>query len=204
MPAMTGCVAEAKAKARQLCLQRRTDMSAGILAKVSAAIVSRVVALDTWSHSRTVHSYVDSMAGEVQTHELIQLALDQGRNVVVPVVPPDRQRRLRHARVFSLEEDLAEGPMGLRQPPVDLFGFDDFSSLDLIIVPGLAFSSNGDRLGMGGGYYDRFLAEVAAPKIGLVSEQLLLDSIPSTAHDVTMDLVVTEAAVYDCHKERRE
>ncbi len=201
---MTGCVAEAKAQARQLCLQRRTDMSADILAKVSAAIVSRVVALDTWSHSRTVHSYVDSMAGEVQTHELIRLALDQGRNVVVPVVPPDRQRRLLHARVFSPEEDLAEGPMGLRQPPVDLAGFEDFSSLDLIIVPGLAFSSNGDRLGMGGGYYDRFLGEVAAPKIGLVSEQLLLDSIPSTDHDVTMDLVVTETTVYDCHRERRE
>ncbi len=203
MRTMTRCVAEAKAQARRQCLQRRKDISADILATVSTAIASRVVALDAWSRSRTLHCYVDSMAGEVQTLELIRLALDQGRNVVVPVVPPDRKRRLLHAQLTSPEEDLATGPMGLRQPPAELAEFDDFSSLDLIIVPGLAFSKNGDRLGMGGGYYDRFLAEVAAPKIGLVCEQLLLDSIPSTDHDVTMDWVATEATVYDCQKERR-
>jgi 5-formyltetrahydrofolate cyclo-ligase len=201
MRAMTRRVAEAKARARRQCLQRRRDMSEDILAGVSAAIASRVVALDPWCRSRTVHSYIGSMAGEVQTQELIRLALDQGRNVIVPVVPPDRGRRLLHARITSPEQDLATGPMGLRQPPAELAGFDDFASLDLIIVPGLAFSSTGHRLGMGGGYYDRFLVEVAAPKIGLVSEQLLLDSIPRTDHDVRMDWVVTEAAIYDCHKE---
>lgn len=201
---MTRCVAEAKAQARRQCLQRRGDISADVLATVSTAIVSRVVALDAWSRSRTVHSYVDSMAGEVQTFELIRIGLHQGKKVVVPVVPPNRQRRLLHARITNPEQDLAEGPMGLRQPPPELAGFDDFANLDLIIVPGLAFSNNGDRLGMGGGYYDRFLADVAAPKIGLVGEQLLLDSIPSTEHDIKMDFVVTEAAVYDCQKERLE
>ncbi len=202
MRTMTRCVAEAKAQARRQCLQRRKGMSADILATVSTAIASRVVALGAWSCSRTLHCYVDSMAGEVQTLELIRLALDQGKNVVVPVVPPDRKRRLLHAQLTSLE-DLATGPIGLRQPPAELAEFDDFSSLDLIIVPGLAFSKSGDRLGMGGGYYDRFLAEIAAPKIGLVCEQLLSDSIPNTDHDVAMDWVATEATVYDCQKERR-
>lgn len=190
MRPMTGRVAQAKAQARRQCLQCRRQMGEDALAQASAAIVSRVMALEAWSGSRIVHAYVDSMAGEVQTHQLIGAAIDQGRSVVVPVVPAPRQRRLLHARISSLEDDLTQA------------GFDDFESIDLVIVPGLAFSANGERLGMGGGYYDRFLAEVSAPKVGIVCQALLLDSIPSSSHDMAMDWVVTERAVYDCRKER--
>ena len=203
MRPMTGRVAQAKAQARRQCLQCRRQMGEDALAQASAAIVSRVMALEAWSGSRIVHAYVDSMAGEVQTHQLIGAAIDQGRSVVVPVVPAPRQRRLLHARISSLEDDLTTGPMGVRQPPLEQAGFDDFESIDLVIVPGLAFSANGERLGMGGGYYDRFLAEVSAPKVGIVCQALLLDSIPSSSHDMAMDWVVTERAVYDCRKERK-
>ena len=202
MQIMTHCVEEAKAQLRRQCLQRRTEMRAEAVTRVSAAIASRVAALDIWPRSGSVHSYVDSMAGEVQTEGLIRIALAQGSQVVVPVVPPGRRRWLLHALITSLEEDLTVGPFGLRQPAVQQARFDQFASLDLIIVPGLAFSSTGDRLGLGGGYYDRFLAQVAATKIGIVNEQLLIDKIPHTDHDITMDFVVTEAAVYDCRKER--
>jgi len=199
---MTHCVEEAKAQLRRQCVQHRTEIRAEILAEASAAIASHVTALDIWTGSRCVHCYVDSMVGEVQTEELIRIALAEGSQVVVPVVPPGRQRRLLHALISSLEEDLIVGPLGLRQPAVQQARFEESASLDLIIVPGLAFTSTGDRIGMGGGYYDRFLAEVGATKIGLVNEQLLLDTIPHADHDITMDFVVTEEAVYDCRKER--
>lgn len=201
-------VAQAKALARRQCLQVRRDLGANPLEMASAAIVTRVVGLNAWSGSRTVHTYVDSMAGEVHTNGLILQALHQGKRVVVPVVPADRQRRLLHAEITSPEEQLTVGPLGLRQPPEQQAEFDDFESIDLVIVPGLAFSPNGDRLGMGGGYYDRFLAGLAVIKVGLVCRQLLLDSVPSTSHDISMDWVITEDAVYDCQqpdeRERRE
>ena len=106
MQIMTHCVEEAKAQLRRQCLQRRTEMWAEAVTRVSAAIASRVAALDIWPRSGSVHSYVDSMAGEVQTEGLIRIALAQGSQVVVPVVPPGRRRRLLHALITSLEEDL--------------------------------------------------------------------------------------------------
>ena len=195
-------IALEKDRVRRRCLGLREEMSAAALTAASAAIASRVAAMDAWESSRTVHSYVDSMAGEVQTRALIDLALSQGKRVVVPVVSGQRQPPLLHAQISSFG-DLVVGPMGLRQPPLERAGFDDLGGLDLVVVPGLAFARTGGRLGLGGGYYDRFLANVAATKVGVVCEELLLAALPITSHDIPMDWVVTERAAYPRRPERR-
>ena len=84
MQIMTHCVEEAKAQLRRQCLQRRTELRAEAVTRASAAIASRVAALDIWTRSGSVHSYVDSMAGEVQTEGLIRIALAQGSQLVAP------------------------------------------------------------------------------------------------------------------------
>ena len=70
--------------------------------------------------------------------------------------------------------------------------------LDLIIVPGLAFDRHGDRLGLGKGYYDRLLQHIRpdAVKIAVAFECQIVDKIPVLPHDVRMDMVITENAVY--------
>ena len=72
------------------------------------------------------------------------------------------------------------------------------ADLDLILVPGLTFDRSGGRLGLGKGYYDRFLKYVRpdAPKIAPAFECQLLDEVPVSPHDVRVDMVVTENAVY--------
>ena len=70
--------------------------------------------------------------------------------------------------------------------------------IDLVVVPGLAFDAGGGRLGFGAGYYDRFLAEVSAPKVGLVYRALLLDEVPQEDHDIAMDIVITEEQTIFC------
>ncbi len=68
---------------------------------------------------------------------------------------------------------------------------------DVVVVPGLAFTAAGDRLGQGGGWYDRFLAQVRVDciTIGVCFAEQILDTLPAEAHDVTMDHVVTDRGV---------
>ncbi len=69
-------------------------------------------------------------------------------------------------------------------PPVDL------EEIDFIIVPGLAFTTAGDRFGYGQGYYDRFLPTVSAPSVGVCFVDQLVDEMPLEAHDVRVDMVI--------------
>ena len=68
---------------------------------------------------------------------------------------------------------------------------------DVVVVPGLAFTAAGERLGQGGGWYDRYLAQVRADctTIGVCFAEQILDTLPVEAHDVTMDHIVTERGV---------
>ena len=83
------------------------------------------------------------------------------------------------------------GPMGLLAPPPGP-QWDD--AIDVAVVPGLGFSPAGDRLGFGAGFYDRWLCEhLEMVKIGLGFDFQIVPEIPVAAHDVRMDLVVTES-----------
>lgn len=72
----------------------------------------------------------------------------------------------------------------------------DTSILDLIVVPGVAFDRRGGRLGRGKGYYDRLLSGTRATKIGVAYHFQLLDEIPVEAHDVPMDMIITDESVF--------
>jgi len=74
---------------------------------------------------------------------------------------------------------------------------EDTTHVDLYIVPGVAFDRNGNRLGRGGGYYDRLLQNKKAIKIGLAYEMQMVAEAPHTRYDVPMDMVVTETEIYE-------
>ncbi len=71
----------------------------------------------------------------------------------------------------------------------------DAATIDLVVVPGVAFTASGHRLGQGGGWYDRFLTELrpGVMRIGVCFAECLVDYVPTEDHDVTMDLVITDA-----------
>lgn len=70
--------------------------------------------------------------------------------------------------------------------------------IDLVIVPGVAFDKRGHRIGMGKGYYDRYLKNKTAKKIALAYEEQVLDSIPKDPYDVDVDIIVTDQNIYRC------
>ncbi|MBN2087767.1 5-formyltetrahydrofolate cyclo-ligase [Candidatus Peregrinibacteria bacterium] len=73
------------------------------------------------------------------------------------------------------------------------------SRLDLIIVPGVGFDKNGNRIGMGKGYYDRYLAKLPhTPKVALAFENQVLESIPKEKYDESVNIIITEENIYNC------
>ena len=188
-----------KAALRERCQKRRTKLSTEQVAASSRAILQRVLGLEEYARAKLVHTYVSSKDNEVDTCELIRLSAAHGKAVVIPVVQKG-SRLLRHARIAGLEQ-LELSSWGLYRPPADHRDWiEDLDEIDLVIVPGIAFDPQGRRVGFGGGFYDRFLSRIRAPKIGLTYDCLLVNDVPVEPHDVPMDIVVTEAAVSGSEK----
>lgn len=190
-----------KVRLRTRCLATRKALTPAQVAASSAAMAKRLLQFQPYLGARLLHTYVASVDNEVDTAGLIRQSLARGQEVAVPVVQPGT-RVLRHALIQDLGQ-LQPGRWGLLEPAAGHpCWLEDLGRIDLVVVPGLAFDRRGNRLGLGGGYYDRFLARVSAPKAGLIYSALLLDALPAEAHDIPMDLVVTEAAAYCCAEER--
>jgi 5-formyltetrahydrofolate cyclo-ligase len=160
----------------------------------SAAIFSHLQGLSVWSDTRVLHTYVDSLPGEVATREVIEAAATAGVRVLVPIVEALDQP-LRHAQIDGLR-DLQVSSRGLLQPTCPHF-VEDLSVIDLVLVPGLLFDRRGYRVGQGGGLYDRFLARVGgAITVGLTYDDFIIDRIPDEDHDIPVHLVITPSGVY--------
>ena len=143
-------------------------------------------------------------AAEIDTEPVVRAALNEGKTVYIPRVVG---AQLAFGTIDSLDDDFESGPFGIREPPSSALNWNPtaFREPDLMIVPALAFDSRGNRLGRGGGFYDRFIASIqsgAAPFgkrsalcFGFGYEQQLLENLPVEAHDRAMDGLVTEARV---------
>lgn len=188
-------IQERKKILRARCLACRRALSPEQVAVASRAIQQQVMALPEYACARLVHTYVASKDNEVDTRLLIAQSLARGRRVAVPVIVSGT-RRLRHAEIRALDQ-LQPDLWGLFSPrPGQAVWLEDLDEIDLVVVPGVAFDLRGYRLGFGSGYYDRFLAQVQAIKVGLSYASLLFPQVPAEPHDVPVDFVVTESAVH--------
>jgi 5-formyltetrahydrofolate cyclo-ligase len=156
----------------------------------SRRILKRLIRSSYFRKSRNLLTYV-ALSQEVETMPLIREALKRGKKVFVPHV--DRQRKtMRAYRIEKPGRQLKPGSYGILEPVAGLHEQPP-AGIDLVIIPGLGFDRSGVRLGRGMGYFDRFLKCTGrAKKIGLAFREQVLNEIPSEAHDVPMDLVITD------------
>ena len=131
-----------------------------------------------------------SVSNEVDTHALIRDALDDGKCVAVPVAR--KGRPMIQVRISDLSE-LVPAPFGLLEPAEGSWDPVPPGAFDLVIVPGLAFDHRGNRIGFGGGFYDRFLSGLDAARVGVAYEFQLGETLPTEPHDVGLDWLVTES-----------
>ncbi len=165
----------------------------------SAAICNQIIAMPAYLNTPTIHCYL-SMRSEVDTRPLIADALARGKGVAVPEVVPTAND-LAHVWLTSLDPDALEpGPFGTFNPRhrhVATSG-----DWGITIVPLLAFDRRGYRLGYGKGYYDRLLAADRAATIGIAFAVQEVGSVPTDAHDVPLDWIVTEREIIDTRTQR--
>ena len=141
-----------------------------------------------YKEANTVALY-NSMPDEVDTNDLIRYSLRNKEVVLLPKVVGDQIVFVRihkgtryKSASFQIQEPMSEE---VYQGPIDL-----------AVVPGIAFTSEGDRLGFGRGYYDRFLKGHPCKKIGICFDSQVVEEIPINENDVRMDTVITEKQVY--------
>lgn len=107
-------------------------------------------------------------------------------------------KNLRIFEVADLEQDFVLGPHGVRQPDIERTREVDIKDIDMVIVPGLAFDRDKNRLGRGAGFYDRFLQNLVLPtkKVGIAFEFQILENIPANlSWDQKVDTIVSENLV---------
>ena len=158
----------------------------------SRLIQERLFKTPAFQAAKTVMLYC-SFDGEVETVDMIKQAKKMGKQIAVPVTMRT-EKKIIPSFVENIEEELPEGPYGIKQPKQESQRFVDNDRLDLVVVPGVAFDRRNNRLGRGEGYYDRFLKLLPSttPTIGLAFDFQLVDALPGLEdHDVPVSLVLT-------------
>ena len=191
VPIMT--VPDDKAALRAQCLAARRAMPHDQWARDSAAIRRRLLSLPELAGAGPLLSYVSSKDHEVDTHALLQGFLDAQHPVWVPAMRPGRN--LAWVPIRSLD-DLAPGPFQILEPRPESVPGDPPPDAAPVLVPGIAFTPDCQRIGYGGGYFDRFLARHRGPAIGLAFDLQIIPAFPASPHDIPLALVVTPSRVY--------
>ncbi len=170
---------------------------------VSQLAVASLMQLPDYQAAQTVLWYLDCRS-ELRTRHALPAALAGGKQVVVPycTVNERGENKLGLWWLKALDE-LVIGKWKILEPPRERWSEPEREiqpgQIDLVVVPGVAFGHDGARMGNGQGYYDRLLESVRpnCPLIGLCYECQLFERLIVDAHDVFMDKVVTERAVYE-------
>lgn len=151
--------------------------------RVTSSVLDRIKVEENCKTVLLYHSLPD----EVNTHDLIAKAAHLGYKVLLPTVVGDDLELHEYAGEASLHTSES---FGIQESSGTLFT--DYPSIGLAIIPGMAFTHDGKRLGRGKGYYDRLLPQLSCPLIGIAFPFQMLDDIPCEMHDICMDEVICE------------
>jgi 5-formyltetrahydrofolate cyclo-ligase len=180
-----------KASLRARLLAARARLSAEQRAEAARAIRDTLLSRPEVQMAGTIAAYY-SVGAEPDTRGLVYALWKRGSYVVLPVLRADGD--LDWAS-YEGPDSLVPGPRGLREPGEPPRGVDAVARADVVLVPALAVDQAGNRLGRGGGSYDRALARVGPliPLIALIYDDELVDHVPAEPHDVPVRAAVSPA-----------
>ena len=173
-----------KKQLRDQIRQRKRAMTETEITEKSAALAQKFLATPLYKQAKTLYGYLPYNQ-EVRTVPILEQALADGKQVAVPKIYGDTMR-------FILLPDLSKvekGYSGIPEPIADEPIANDETAL--VLMPGLAFDPKGNRMGYGGGFYDKFLeAEPGHPAVALCYDFQMLPHLDTEAHDIPVDLVL--------------
>jgi 5-formyltetrahydrofolate cyclo-ligase len=186
-----------KKEIRSTILKKRNSMLFSEVLEKSKRIKEQVFHMGEFKDAKAILFYV-SYDNEVYTHEMIKKCLEIKKQVVVPKI--DMNNRTMLCSSLIRWDDLVTGAYNILEPRQECLKEVFLESIDLIVIPGIAFDCQGNRIGHGMGYYDRLLKKkITAHRLGLAFEFQIADIIPSEKHDVKVNKIVTEKRIITCY-----
>ncbi|MBI5739328.1 MAG: 5-formyltetrahydrofolate cyclo-ligase [Nitrospirae bacterium] len=193
---------------RERLLKKRDRITPEQKKGKEAAIRKRLYASADFKKAQSILFYA-SFRSEVDTAACIEHALKLKKEIVLPRVE-SKKRMLRLFAINNISE-IEPGYMGIPEPAVRKSGERGLNEIDVVIVPGAGFDEDGNRLGYGGGYYDRLFSvgkgQGARGKgkerpvlIALAFEEQIAREIPAEPHDVRMDKIITDKRTINCRQ----
>ena len=176
---------------RKALRQQRAQLTREQVTAAAVAVARQILACDAFCKAKSVMGFL-AFGKELSVDKVLEAALAMGKTVAVPHIVSDTSFvavRLNNLQDFDLDR------YGIRtvRPPLELI---EPGELDLVLVPGVAFGKDGSRMGMGAGYYDRFLPRAKqAVTMGVAYDCLLQASLPTDEHDVKMQYLVSESGI---------
>ena len=187
--------ASPKSALRTEVLAARDALNADTRLAASASITTRLLELDAWKSARCILVYL-SFGSEFVTAGLLENAAANDKQVCLPRVDRNTRQLAIHA-VSDIVTGVQPGTWGIREPRPECPQV-ALETIDFVLVPGVAFTPRCDRLGYGGGFYDRLIArfEMRPPLVAAAYALQMREHIPLGEHDRSIDLVVTENVSY--------
>ena len=188
---MVVSVTNPKSELRQTIRARLEKISPAVFAVESIELRER---LQSQMPSARTILFFAPLPDELDVWPLLELSIALGTNCALPFF--DAEKKIYGARkITKLPADIVVGKFGVREPaatcaeiPLDQF--------DLVLVPGLAFDAQGNRLGRGRGFYDRLLEKVSGVKVGVCLDLQLVEKIPVESHDARVNFIVTPSRAF--------
>lgn len=176
-----------KSEFRRFFLNLRREMDQSLIKEKSEKIIENLLASDFYKNSQSIFVYV-SKNKEVDTKDFIKKAIASGKKIYVP--------KIQNHKMFAAKlDDLSELQAGTFDIPTSK-SLKFIKNPDLTICPGLTFDDEKNRLGYGGGFYDKFLGENETTKIGLMISDFRSIKIPADPWDIKMDFIITEDKIF--------
>lgn len=185
---------EAKQALRAQVIAARDALDLGYRTTASQIICARAEALPSFAAARVVLVTLP-FGSEWDTRPLARAALASGKALVVPRVNSAARMLELHA-IGDIAADVTPGFHDIPEP-LPAMPRVDATAIDWVLVPGVAFSPDGRRLGYGGGYYDRLMIQLRSdiPRVAGAFDAQIAEHIPAASHDLAVDMIVTESRI---------
>ena len=190
-------VAKAKATIRKSIILKRKALSNLKQNEKSLIVTRRLLDMGEFKTSKAVFCFL-STAHEVKTEEVILKAFRLGKDVLVPLLNP-QEGDMQVVRI-SRNTRFAIGKYGVREPSLETREVVSSACIDFVIAPGLAFDIFGNRIGYGGGHYDKLFKNISndVTRVAVGYDFQIIESVPHSDFDESVHFIVTETKTLRC------
>ncbi len=188
-------IQEKKREIRNEMANRLGAFSRTELEQKTRAVEDRFFGFANFMEARIALMYIN-YSNEVDTREILKKCFEYNKIIVLPIFDP-KKNKVKMMKVDKLDTDLRLGGRGILQPDPKRCKVVPIDSLDIAIIPGIAFDEKGGRIGSGDGYYDRMIPKlpITTRKVALALECQIFPQIPMESHDKYVDIIITDKRV---------